>query len=139
MQEVSIGIKKCRSPGNAAHELGHALGFWHEHTRKDRGDYIRVHSQHIKPDYSNNFDISNHDGVPDVGYDYESIMHYEDDAFTIQDGLKTIEIKEDVNIPECMAKMGQRRRLSYKDQLRMNRLYNCSGEYGFLLVLDQLL
>ena len=133
MQEVSIGIKRCKSPGNAAHELGHALGFWHEHTRSDRNRYIRVHYDNIKSDYTNNFVTSNHDGVPDVGYDYESIMHYEEDAFTRQDGLKTIEIRENVTIPDCMLKMGQRRRLSYKDQLRMSSLYNCTGENGFLL------
>ena len=115
MQEVSIGVKKCRNTGNAVHELGHALGLWHELTRTDRNSYIRVNYENIDPSYSHNFDISSHEGVPDVGYDLESIMHYDEDAFPVRSGVKTIEIIR--SIPNCVDTMGQRRKLSYKDQL----------------------
>lgn len=130
MQEVSIGNKGCRSEGNAAHELGHALGLWHEHTRPDRDAYIRVNWDNIEPGTKHNFNISKHEGIPDVGYDFYSIMHYNQHAFsTDKRGSKpTIDIV--YNVPQCfdLRMVGQRNMLSLKDKLRMSKLYNCTGK-----------
>jgi len=38
------------------HELGHVLGFFHEHQRWDRDDYIAVHYENIKPCRSSDYD-----------------------------------------------------------------------------------
>jgi hypothetical protein len=61
-----------------AHELGHVLGFHHEHQRWDRDRYVTIHYEHIKP--GREFD---YDWVPkknwivsSTKYDYRSIMHY---------------------------------------------------------------
>ena len=40
-QAVSLG-KNCDKFGIVVHELGHVVGFWHEHTRPDRDGYIDV-------------------------------------------------------------------------------------------------
>jgi hypothetical protein len=61
-----------------AHELGHVLGFFHEHQRWDRDTYITVHYENIKPGRA-----SDYDWIPETNwlvttlpYDYRSIMHY---------------------------------------------------------------
>jgi len=45
---VSIG-KNCDKFGIVVHELGHVVGFWHEHTRPDRNDYIDIATKNIMP------------------------------------------------------------------------------------------
>jgi len=47
-QAISIG-KNCDKFGIVVHELGHVIGFWHEHTRPDRGDYVHILYEHIMP------------------------------------------------------------------------------------------
>ena len=61
-----------------AHEIGHALGFHHEHQRWDRDLYVNIHYENIKPGRQ-----SDYDWVPRTNwivnmptYDYRSIMHY---------------------------------------------------------------
>ena len=47
-QAISIS-KNCDKFGIVVHELGHVIGFWHEHTRPDRGDYVHILYEHIMP------------------------------------------------------------------------------------------
>ncbi len=61
-----------------AHELGHVLGFVHEHQRWDRDTYVTIHYENIKPGRE-----SDYDWIPKTNwivvtrdYDYRSIMHY---------------------------------------------------------------
>ena len=60
------------------HELGHVLGFHHEHQRWDRDAYVRIHYEHIKPGRSGDYDWIGKTNwlVSDTPYDYYSIMHY---------------------------------------------------------------
>jgi len=60
------------------HELGHVLGFHHEHQRWDRDDYITVHYENIKPGRSSDYDLISRTNwiVSSTPYDYRSIMHY---------------------------------------------------------------
>jgi len=60
------------------HELGHVLGFHHEHQRWDREDYITVHYENIKPGRSSDYDRIDQTNwiVSSTAYDYRSIMHY---------------------------------------------------------------
>ena len=61
-----------------AHELGHVLGFFHEHSRWDRDAYVTIHYENIKPGREGDYNW-----VPktnwinsSTAYDYRSIMHY---------------------------------------------------------------
>lgn len=47
-QAISIG-KNCDKFGIVAHELGHVIGFWHEHTRPDRDQHVSILREHIQP------------------------------------------------------------------------------------------
>ncbi|PRD33482.1 UNVERIFIED_CONTAM: Tolloid-like protein 2 [Trichonephila clavipes] len=45
-QAISIG-KNCDKFGIVVHELGHVVGFWHEHTRPDRDNHVQIINKNI--------------------------------------------------------------------------------------------
>lgn len=45
-QAISIG-KNCDKFGIVVHELGHVVGFWHEHTRPDRENHVVINKVNI--------------------------------------------------------------------------------------------
>ena len=47
-QAISIG-KNCDKFGIVVHELGHVIGFWHEHTRPDRDEHVQIVYKNILP------------------------------------------------------------------------------------------
>jgi hypothetical protein len=60
------------------HELGHALGFFHEHERWDRDRFVTIHYENIKPGRQGDYDWIPRTNwlVNTTAYDYYSIMHY---------------------------------------------------------------
>ena len=61
-----------------AHELGHVLGFFHEHARWDRDSFVTIHYENIKPGRQEDYDWVPKTNwlVSSTAYDYYSIMHY---------------------------------------------------------------
>lgn len=61
-----------------AHELGHVLGFPHEHQRWDRDAHVRIHYENIKEGRAHDYDWIPRTNwlVTTTPYDYRSIMHY---------------------------------------------------------------
>lgn len=82
-QAISIG-KNCDKFGIVVHELGHAVGFWHEHTRPDRDDHVVIIRENIMIGQEYNFNKLTADEVNSLGenYDFDSIMHYARNTFS---------------------------------------------------------
>lgn len=67
-----------QGPWMPAHELGHVLGFFHEHQRWDRDQYVTIHYENIKEGRQSDYDWVPKDKwiTSATPYDYRSIMHY---------------------------------------------------------------
>lgn len=104
--------------GTVVHECLHALGFFHEHTRADRDQYITIHWDKIERGAENNFEKHDHDGVSFGVYDFGSIMHYGGSAFAKVDDETTISRKNSSEVINA-----QRVALSPDDIAGINALY----------------
>jgi len=109
----------CRIHGIVAHELLHALGFWHEQSRQDRDRYVIINYQNINNSFSYNFDrLENSYTTSLSAYDYDSVMHYAARDFS-KNGLLTIEPRGGVS----SARLGQRQDLSQLDTASLQKAY----------------
>lgn len=89
-----ISIATWGDKGTAMHEIGHALGLIHEHTRIDRDTYITVDINNVKKDKQHNYNkVSGHYfatdglslpvgniGITAPGLDFNSLMMYSSDG-----------------------------------------------------------
>ena len=60
------------------HLIGHVLGFFHEQSRPDREDYVKIIYENILPDKITDFEYYSSSVINTFGfpYDYSSIMHF---------------------------------------------------------------
>lgn len=125
-QAISIG-KNCDKFGIVVHELGHVVGFWHEHTRPDRENHVVIEKNNIMVGQEYNFNKLTEDEVNSLGlpYDYDSIMHYARNTFSKGTYLDTIFPIEMQN--RKRPEIGQRLRLSEGDIAQAKLLYKCAS------------
>jgi len=72
------------------HEIGHAVGLFHEQSRQDRDDFVDINWPNVLDD--NKSDYAQHaDDGDDIGpYDYASIMHYGRRYYAVDPKLDTL-------------------------------------------------
>nr|BAG06176.1 hatching enzyme [Setarches guentheri] len=119
-QVLSLQRFGCVRHSIIQHELLHALGFYHEHTRSDRDQYVKINWDNIYKYFVYNFQKKDTNNL-NTPYDYSSVMHYGRTAFGKRQ-LETI-----IPIPDSSVPIGQREELSKMDIVRINRLYKCRG------------
>ncbi|PRD33298.1 UNVERIFIED_CONTAM: Astacin [Trichonephila clavipes] len=122
MQNLSLG-NGCAWVGLVIHELGHAIGLYHEHQRSDRDNYITVYRNNVIPDQMHNFVLTDPDKeIIYAPYEYASIMHYGNYAFSRQPNrLPTMVAKTGVRLYEPYEKPG----FTQTDLYRIKQLYKC--------------
>lgn len=132
VQSVSLSNAGCDNFGIVLHEIGHAIGLYHEQMRNDRDSYVVVDFGRVKEDKLSNFFQIGSFLVDRGPYNYDSIMHYEPWAFaknatTCKNGLA----ESPPNYAECTvyptnpptARIGQRSHLSEGDIYGAYQLY----------------
>ena len=118
-QQVINLAAGCGTPATI-HEIGHAVGHWHEMSREDRDRFVRIEWANIDPLERHNFDQHITDG-DDVGsYDYCSIMHYPTNAFSTN-GKATVVALESTR--PCASTIGTGTGLSKGDIIAVIRMY----------------
>ncbi|MGE0128351.1 MAG: M12 family metallopeptidase [Blastocatellales bacterium] len=121
------------------HELGHALGFKHEHSRSDRDTFVEIISANVQPGQANQFELLS-SNIPKYGpYDFDSIMHYDRCAFSTgcpagstcncTASQETIRVKDPNKSKQNV--IGNATALSYLDRIAMSFLYP-RGDFRFV-------
>jgi hypothetical protein len=128
--KVNDGVSFC-SAGNAAHEILHALGMYHEHTRCDRDNFVTIDYDEIESGKEGNFYKAGSgsengacSGAFDIdAYDPGSMMHYGQFAFAIGSN-PTIIPKAGVD----GSAMGQRSAVGPTDAETIDQLYGTNND-----------
>lgn len=88
-----LSITPFASRRTVIHEIGHAIGLFHEQSRVDRNDYITVNYDNIKPGKEYNFDRETENYSFIGPFDFNSVMIYGSYAFS-RNGNPTITKKD---------------------------------------------
>lgn len=122
-QEIKLTSSGSCSRGALIHEIGHAVGLYHEQSREDRDNYVTIVRDNILSGREHNFDRQV-DGASDIGpYDFNSIMHYGAFDFCKRDANDACVGPTIITKPPGVA-IGQRGGLSQGDIASVLRLYN---------------
>ena len=116
-QELSLSRSGCIQKGIIQHEFLHALGFYHEQSRPDRDSFVTINLQNIQPGRESNFEKRTASNNLGSQYDYGSVMHYGERAFS-KNGQTTISAPQNI---------GQRDGADEEDILQMRLLYQCTS------------
>ncbi|CAN7997218.1 unnamed protein product, partial [Ixodes hexagonus] len=111
------------------HELGHAIGFFHEQSRSDRDSSIRILWENIPRNTYSQF-TQTYDMSFDVPYDITSVMQYSQSANTtlFLQAFSPDPFEKNTIVtldPHMQLRMGNKQ-LSFRDRKLANMMYTCS-------------
>ncbi|GAA4274808.1 hypothetical protein GCM10022258_41040 [Aquimarina gracilis] len=120
----NINLADGCSTGSTIHEIGHAVGLWHEQSRADRDNWITIQWQNIQSGKEHNFQTYVQRGRDGDEYtnslDFGSIMMYSSRAFS-KNNQRTITKKDGSGYST------QRSGLSSGDLEGINKMYPGNG------------
>ncbi|XP_055352683.1 hatching enzyme 1.2-like [Paramacrobiotus metropolitanus] len=120
---VKLSVE-CLDPGELGfvqHEVLHALGFFHEHSRSDRDNWVDINYENVKPIKKKEFSKLKF-RTWDLPYDYLSVLHYSSDACAVNDTIPTV---KPTSLAVSLTTIGQRKGLSPTDIQRVKIPYMC--------------
>ncbi|OWF50002.1 blastula protease 10-like [Mizuhopecten yessoensis] len=121
-QPIYLREPGCTMPGIVVHEIGHAIGFYHEQCREDRDNFVNINMELVQEPGRKNFaKVVTHTEI--APYDLASTMHYGSKYFS-KNGGSTIKAR-DSNLNFLL---GRRIGLSFYDVIAANNAYKCSGK-----------
>ncbi|XP_055352925.1 uncharacterized protein LOC129598864 [Paramacrobiotus metropolitanus] len=122
-QKVTL-TPACMVRGVLMHLIMHSLGFFHEHHRTDRDQFLNIYKNHTAMDVpEDTFRVLSAMPLHGTEYDLDSILHY---------GAYDLSNQTDADYPVFVpktrkkVKMGQRQLLSDKDIVKLHTAYNCT-------------
>lgn len=91
----TVSLDQYISVGSVIHEMGHTVGLYHEHCRKDRNQYLSIQWNNIQDGQAYNFNIYN--SGTDIGpFNINSVMMYWPDSYS-KNGQPTIKKANNTN------------------------------------------
>jgi hypothetical protein len=106
--------------GQVTHEIGHVIGLGHEQNREDRDLRVQIVMSNIPLQYEGQFEKYTSDYMDKGPYDFDSIMHYESNAFACDPSKPTIVPKGPL---PANVTLGQRNHLSAGDIEAVKGIY----------------
>ncbi len=86
-----INLNPACGLGAVIHEIGHAIGLFHEQSRNDRDSFVQINTSAIEDGRGHNFNKTGDIGNDAGPYNFSSVMHYHCHAFS-RDGSPTITV-----------------------------------------------
>ncbi|XP_015918985.1 astacin-like metalloprotease toxin 5 [Parasteatoda tepidariorum] len=120
-QPVSLA-NGCQRLGAILHELGHAIGLFHEHSRIDRDQYLRIHLENVDEKEKHNFRlVPLSEAILYTKFDYHSIMIYDSTSFSKNGKETMVPLQEGITLLDADYKT----KLTKSDLKRVNKMYKC--------------